>query len=136
MTSLVFQEHHWKNLPPNAGMKVRALAGELRHTRHSWRGPALPSTRTAAWRALHAAAATWHREDTHTFDGTTHKTELLSVLTNVLFATTWLSSGSEFFAYTEMVTSPPVWCQSCRHGTTFFPCNVRETLNLQSVLTS
>ena len=45
---------------------------------------------------------------THTYDGTTHRAELLSVLTNVLFATTWLSSGSEFFAYTEMVTSPPV----------------------------
>ena len=36
-------------------MKVRALAGELRHTRRSWRGPVLPSARTATWRALHAA---------------------------------------------------------------------------------
>ena len=63
MTSL---EHHWKNPPPNSGMKVRALAGELRHTRHSWRGPALPSARTAAQRALHMAAATWRRRRTHT----------------------------------------------------------------------
>lgn len=34
--------------------------------------------------------------------------KIFNVLTNVLFASTWLSSGSEFLAYTEMVTSPPV----------------------------
>lgn len=134
MTSLVFQgtpleesasQHRDEGSSPGWGAKTHTTAGE---------GPCYQAPAQQ-----HGGPCTWQlrpdadKAHTHTYDGTTHKTELLSVLTNVLFATTWLSSGSEFFAYTEMVTSPPVWCQSCLQGTTFFPCNVRETLWIYEV---